>query len=297
MKNNKKGFTLIEMMIVIAIVAVLVSVIIPVLKGSSDRAAAATNAANLRSVEGQLVSMMLSDPEAMDSFEKAMTQAQIDRDQASHEQSIQDIETLQGLIEDEEETMRLTEAAIDTADKTLDLLGTVISVGGLGEPSTWNDDTIAADRATHKCNWKCSVLAGTAGRLGLGISCSVDAKQLYVNTDKTLQNKEAIKTATQKKLDEYNAQLEVLQGDHAGALDQLAKDEYEMYLYTATDGKITLENGTIIECPLAKKVNIDDVNVEEGTVMVIYLNTGTYEFTAEYDVFDKFDFARVAEDK
>ncbi len=49
MKMNKKGFTLIEMLVVIAIIAVLVSIIIPVVGNSTDKAACATNAANLRS--------------------------------------------------------------------------------------------------------------------------------------------------------------------------------------------------------------------------------------------------------
>ena len=48
-KMNKKGFTLIEMLVVIAIIAILVSIIVPVVGSSAKRAAAATNAANLRS--------------------------------------------------------------------------------------------------------------------------------------------------------------------------------------------------------------------------------------------------------
>lgn len=54
--KKRKGFTLIEMMIVIAVVAVLVSIIIPVVGNSTVKANAATNAANLRSVEGQVTS-------------------------------------------------------------------------------------------------------------------------------------------------------------------------------------------------------------------------------------------------
>ena len=50
---NKKGFTLIEMLVVIAIIAVLVAIIIPVVVSSTDKANAATDAANLRSVLGQ----------------------------------------------------------------------------------------------------------------------------------------------------------------------------------------------------------------------------------------------------
>ena len=52
--RNKKGFTLIEMLAVIAIIAVLVSIVIPVVGNSTVKAEAAVDAANLRSVMGQL---------------------------------------------------------------------------------------------------------------------------------------------------------------------------------------------------------------------------------------------------
>ena len=51
---NKKGFTLIEMLVVIAIIAVLVAIVIPVVGSSTDKAGAATNAANLRAVYAEL---------------------------------------------------------------------------------------------------------------------------------------------------------------------------------------------------------------------------------------------------
>ena len=51
---NKKGFTLIEMLVVIAIIAVLVAIIIPVVGNSTVKASAATNAANLRSYKASI---------------------------------------------------------------------------------------------------------------------------------------------------------------------------------------------------------------------------------------------------
>lgn len=59
MKKAKKGFSLLEMMVVIAVIAILVSIIIPVMGGSTIKANAATNAANLRSVEGMITSRRL----------------------------------------------------------------------------------------------------------------------------------------------------------------------------------------------------------------------------------------------
>ena len=59
-KMNKKGFTLIEMLVVIAIIAVLVSIIIPTVTSATDKAKAASIAANLRSVKAEIVTEMLT---------------------------------------------------------------------------------------------------------------------------------------------------------------------------------------------------------------------------------------------
>ena len=60
-KMNKKGFTLIEMLVVIAIIAVLVSIIIPTVTSATDKADAAAIAANLRSVKAEIVTAALTD--------------------------------------------------------------------------------------------------------------------------------------------------------------------------------------------------------------------------------------------
>lgn len=57
---NKKGFTLIEMLVVIAIIAVLVAIIIPVVVSSTDKAEAAADAANLRSVLGEANTLLMT---------------------------------------------------------------------------------------------------------------------------------------------------------------------------------------------------------------------------------------------
>ena len=58
--TNKKGFTLIEMLVVIAIIAVLVAIIIPVVSSATVKAAAATDAANLRSFKAEITTAYLS---------------------------------------------------------------------------------------------------------------------------------------------------------------------------------------------------------------------------------------------
>lgn len=59
--TNKKGFTLIEMLVVIAIIAVLVAIIIPVVTNSTVKAAAATNASNLRAIKAEATTDLLND--------------------------------------------------------------------------------------------------------------------------------------------------------------------------------------------------------------------------------------------
>ncbi len=59
--TNKKGFTLIEMLVVIAIIAVLVAIIIPVVTNSTTKAAAAANAANMRSFKSEITTLFLQE--------------------------------------------------------------------------------------------------------------------------------------------------------------------------------------------------------------------------------------------
>ncbi len=53
-KLNKKGFTLAELLIVVAIIAVLTAIAIPVFKGAVDKAAVAADAANIRAAYAEL---------------------------------------------------------------------------------------------------------------------------------------------------------------------------------------------------------------------------------------------------
>lgn len=54
MLRNKKGFTLIEILVVIAIIAILVAIVVPTISDATVKAKAATDAANLRTVLGVL---------------------------------------------------------------------------------------------------------------------------------------------------------------------------------------------------------------------------------------------------
>ena len=59
-KMNKKGFTLIEMLVVIAIIAVLVSIVVPVVGNSTEKAAQAKDAANIRAACAELSIALLT---------------------------------------------------------------------------------------------------------------------------------------------------------------------------------------------------------------------------------------------
>ena len=59
-KMNKKGFTLIEMLVVIAIIAVLVAIVIPVVGNSTEKAKEAKDAANVRSAIAEVTTTALT---------------------------------------------------------------------------------------------------------------------------------------------------------------------------------------------------------------------------------------------
>ncbi len=60
MKKNKKGFTLAELLIVVAIIAVLVAIAIPVFTAQKDRANAAVDAANIRALYAEAMADYVS---------------------------------------------------------------------------------------------------------------------------------------------------------------------------------------------------------------------------------------------
>ena len=59
-KNNKKGFTLAELLIVVAIIAVLVAIAIPVFTSQLEKSREATDIANVRSAYAEVVTNYLS---------------------------------------------------------------------------------------------------------------------------------------------------------------------------------------------------------------------------------------------
>ena len=72
--NNKKGFTLAELLVVVAIIAVLVAISIPIFTSQLEKAREATDAANLRAAYAEVVSDQLTNGGTTNTKEVVLTQ-------------------------------------------------------------------------------------------------------------------------------------------------------------------------------------------------------------------------------
>ena len=69
---NKKGFTLMEMLIVVAIIAVLVAIAIPVFNGALTKSKEAADVANIRAAYAEWQVKMLTENEAVPTDKTAL---------------------------------------------------------------------------------------------------------------------------------------------------------------------------------------------------------------------------------
>lgn len=72
MKKNKKGFTLMEMLIVVAIIAVLVAIAIPVLSNNLHKARVAADWANVRAFYASLQANYLTTGEKIKEYDDTL---------------------------------------------------------------------------------------------------------------------------------------------------------------------------------------------------------------------------------
>ena len=77
-KRGNKGFTLMEMLIVVAIIAVLIAIAIPIFTSQLENSREATDAANIRSAYAEVVAAALTDPDNPHTAEIDKVQTQSD---------------------------------------------------------------------------------------------------------------------------------------------------------------------------------------------------------------------------
>ena len=77
-KRNQKGFTLMEMLIVVAIIAILVAIAIPVFTSQLEKAREATDAANIRAAYAEVMMAFLDNDTA--NYSKSVTLQQTKAD-------------------------------------------------------------------------------------------------------------------------------------------------------------------------------------------------------------------------
>lgn len=70
LRKNEKGFTLAELLIVVAIIGVLVAISIPIFTSQLEKAREATDAANIRAAYAAVSTDVLTDPQANDDQNK-----------------------------------------------------------------------------------------------------------------------------------------------------------------------------------------------------------------------------------
>ena len=84
MKKNNKGFTLAELLIVVAIIAVLVAIAIPIFTAQLEKSREATDLANIRSAYAELVAEYLTWTPGTDfKYENATIEVPVKQTQAN----------------------------------------------------------------------------------------------------------------------------------------------------------------------------------------------------------------------
>lgn len=317
--QNRKGFTLVEMLVVIAVIAILVSIIIPTVVGSRDKAAAATNASNLRSVQGEVVTLMLMDPTVFG--DQASTLNGILADRAELETELENIETVDEYVTQLKAAADNANEALSKADEALKKIAydeTNPHANCAGEYSgSCTQGLEVADCVSAKSSLsaythrKCSSsLTGTCNVLGKSLSdiglsdlstafacISVRTSKAAYDTAKDVYDKAV--EAADKAEQAYDDYIENEKKENADAQAANKKAEYDMYRFVAENGVLKINDEISFEAPASKAVSTDTVNIGEDQQMIVYIDTMNYQAYAYYTGDAEYgvsDFAAIAED-
>ena len=77
-KTNKKGFTLAELLVVVAIIAVLVAIAVPIFTSQLEKSREAVDVANIRAAYAECASDVLTDDKAAGYYQKVDVKQQKD---------------------------------------------------------------------------------------------------------------------------------------------------------------------------------------------------------------------------
>lgn len=134
-RNNKKGFTLAELLIVVAIIAVLVAISIPIFTAQLEKSREATDAANIRSAYAVVQAAALTEESA----------TEIAKNNVKDLITYTEPSTTAGQVQ--------YQAVITLKQKQNEWQGTTPSIGGMeatGTPSAGGTATILYDEKTGK---------------------------------------------------------------------------------------------------------------------------------------------------
>lgn len=308
MKNNKKGFTLIEMLAVIAVVAILVTIMVPILSGSSQKAACATNAANLRGIEGKIATMLITNPECfadivdkqenidnqqttVAALQKAVDNLTIIRDNAASALANFDPESITQ-YDDWQKAVSTAQEAYDYAASKMTHSKKISAFGYTYEEKCPNPSSDNYSNGDHGTFCKTLKAALDIAERGLNDAKSEDS-QLYQAYKNAVNN---TKTNLENDLKQAEADLKDATEKLNAKKAELETEEFNLYHYISENGIITLDDGTQITVPLAEKVNYKGVECPKKCEMALYIDIENGIIISTYNAHTRQAFAKLAEE-